>query len=83
MAEYQLAEWGVLRASDNAAIPADPENIDYAEYLAWVDQGGVSDPAPEPPAPTELELLRASALAKIATAGVLTEEELAALEGGL
>lgn len=55
MAEYQLmsppAIEGVLetvqRTSDGAFIPFDPANRDYQEYLAWVEAGGVPDPAPE------------------------------------
>lgn len=36
---------------DGAKIPADPDNRDYREYLAWVEAGGVTadaDPAPVP-----------------------------------
>ena len=33
-------------------IPADPENRDYAEYLAWVAKGNEAEPyAPPSPAP--------------------------------
>lgn len=50
---YQLADGGmVLRLSDNAFIPPDPANTDYATYLAWLDEGNGPLPAPEPePAP--------------------------------
>jgi hypothetical protein len=52
MADYSLrADGAITRTADNATIPADPGNRDYAEYLAWVAKGGVPDPAPEPPAP--------------------------------
>jgi hypothetical protein len=34
----------VLRLSDNACIPFDPANTDYAEYLKWVAEGGVPLP---------------------------------------
>ena len=63
MAEYQLtATDSVIRTEDGACIPADPANRDYAEYLQWVEDGGVADPyvPPEevPPQPTqEQELL--------------------------
>lgn len=58
MAEYQLvtpvpegAMQHVQRLSDGAFIPFDPANRDYQEYLAWVEAGGVPDPAPETGAP--------------------------------
>lgn len=41
----------ILRLSDNAFIPLDPANTDYAAYLAWVEPGNMPDPAPLPPAP--------------------------------
>lgn len=34
-----LSTGAVCRLSDNAVIPADPCNGDYAEFLAWADQG--------------------------------------------
>jgi len=67
---YQLAEpSGVIRLSDNAWIPFASDNIDYQEYLAWVDEGNTADPAPEPPAPVEL-----TAEEKLAAAGLTLEE---------
>lgn len=42
----------ILRLTDNAFIPPDPANTDYATYLAWLDEGNTPLPAPEPePAP--------------------------------
>jgi hypothetical protein len=29
----------ILRDKDGAAIPTDPDNIDYQEFLAWLDRG--------------------------------------------
>jgi hypothetical protein len=29
----------VIRIADNAFIPFDPQNSDYAEYLKWLDAG--------------------------------------------
>ena len=53
MAEYQLtATDSIVRTADGACIPPDPANADYAEYLEWVEAGGVPDPYVEPePAP--------------------------------
>ena len=35
----------VQRLSDNAFIPFDPQNRDYAEYLAWLAEGHEPLPA--------------------------------------
>ena len=37
----------VIRTSDGACIPFDPQNVDYIAYLEWVEQGGVPIPADE------------------------------------
>lgn len=50
---YQLTNGNtILRTADQAFIPPDPANTDYAVYLAWLDEGNTPEPAPEPePAP--------------------------------
>lgn len=37
----------IKRIADNAFIPFDPANIDYQEYLAWLEQGNTPLPADE------------------------------------
>lgn len=44
----------IIRAKDGAYIPADPANIDYAAYLAWLDEGNTPQPA-DPVVPAEPE----------------------------
>ena len=55
----------VLRLTDNAFIPNDPANTDYAAYLEWVEAGNTPEPAPEPepvPALTTEQKLEAAGL---------------------
>jgi hypothetical protein len=73
---YQLtASDCILRLADNAFIPPDPANTDYAAYLEWVAAGNMPEPAPAPPAPIEL-----TPAEKLAASG-LTVEELKQLLG--
>ena len=47
---YKLTKYPnqVQRLSDNAFIPFDPDNRDYAEYLAWLAEGNEPLPADAP-----------------------------------
>ena len=73
---YQLTTGDtILRLSDNAFIPPDPANTDYAAYLEWVEAGNTPEPAPAPPAPVEL-----TPAEKLAASG-LTVDELKELLG--
>jgi hypothetical protein len=53
--EYQLTEYPntIIRVSDGAFVPTDPDNVDYQDYLAWLDEG--NEPAPYAPPPTAKE----------------------------
>jgi hypothetical protein len=48
---YQLTrtENQVKRIADNAFIPFDPANTDYAEYLKWLAEGNTPLPADTQP----------------------------------
>ena len=73
---YQLITGDtILRLADNAFIPLDPANTDYAAYLAWVEEGNTPEPAPIPEPPVEL-----TPAEKLAASG-LTVDELKGLLG--
>ena len=63
---YQLTTGDcILRTADNAFIPPDPANTDYADYLAWLDEGNTPEPAPvqeDPPVLTTEQKLEAAGL---------------------
>jgi hypothetical protein len=67
---YQLTSGAsILRLADNAFIPPDPANIDYAAYLEWVAAGNTPEPAPEPVA-----LPERTPAEKLAAAGLSVDE---------
>lgn len=37
----------IIRLSDNAGIPLNPDNSDYQAYLKWVEEGNTPTPAEE------------------------------------
>ena len=41
----------IIRVSDMACIPNNPDNTDYQEYLEWVGEGNEPAPPNEPETP--------------------------------
>ena len=37
----------IIRTSDGACIPFDPDNTDYVAYLRWLEEGNTPLPAEE------------------------------------
>ena len=49
MADYKLTDNDtIIRLSDNAFIPANPDNSDRAAYDKWVEEGNTPDPYVSP-----------------------------------
>jgi hypothetical protein len=46
----------IVRDEDGAFIPMDPDNIDYQDYLAWLDEGNEPTPHTPPPGTKEKKL---------------------------
>ena len=65
MSDYVLTESnnGIVRISDGAFIPTDMGNVDYINYLNWLDANNTPDPyvpPTPPPATCQIWQLQAS-----------------------
>ena len=54
MAEYRLAQDGVIRTSDLSFIPDERRNRDWRKYQRWLGDGNTPDPA-APARPPKLD----------------------------
>lgn len=44
----QVSARVIIRDEDQAHIPFDPDNMDYQDYLAWLDEGNAPKAAMPP-----------------------------------
>ena len=47
----QVSDRSIQRDEDGAFIPFDPANVDYQDYLAWLDEGNAPKEPPAIPTP--------------------------------
>jgi hypothetical protein len=67
---YQLTTTdSILRLTDNATIPLDLRNVDYQQYLLWLEEG--NNPLPADPTPEAREL---TVQEKLQSSGLTVEE---------
>jgi hypothetical protein len=46
--DFEDKPFCIIRLSDNACIPLDPDNTDYQQYLKWISEGNEPLPADTP-----------------------------------
>jgi hypothetical protein len=77
MADYRLTqtEGVVIRATDGASIPLDPDNRDWQAFNAWVTAGGVPDPYVAPPLPVPISISDRQFFQQLALVGTITQAD--------
>ena len=74
---YTAGTSRIIRQSDGAIIPLDPENTDYATYLQWLSAGNTPDAEPVvPPGVPQIVTMRQARLTLLG-AGLLAGVEAA------
>jgi hypothetical protein len=82
--QNKISDTMIQRDEDGAFIPFDPDNVDYQEYLAWLDEGNEPTPAAKPQPSAEAAIADSAQSLELSNAKSLaaqgrTDEALAAL----
>jgi hypothetical protein len=72
----------IQRDEDGAFIPFDPDNVDYQDYLAWLDEGNAPNEPPAIPTPP-MEEPPPPDINEVAAQVQDIDERLTALEGSM
>lgn len=75
---YKLTHYTtILRLADNASIPNDPANTDYAAYLQWLSKGNTPEPVDPIPVPVITSVTMRQARLALLGAGLLDQVDAA------